>query len=159
MKKNKVLAITVITALSALFFISCGGNEHKEETKPAEPAVEKVETAPAPVEEVKAATGEEIYKKTCQACHQANGEGIAKTFPPLAKSDFLSHKESVIEQVIKGKTGEMTVNGQKYNSAMPPQVLNDNEIAEVLNYVYASWGNDNTKISVDEVKAIREKTK
>lgn len=33
--------------------------------------------------------GEEGYKNKCFACHQANGEGIANTFPPLANSDYL----------------------------------------------------------------------
>ena len=101
--------------------------------------------------------GEEIYKKTCIACHQANGEGIANAFPPLAKSDFLANKVEVIEQVIYGKTGEMTVNGVKYNGVMPPQALTDDEIASVLTYVYSSWGNTGGPVTSSEVSAIRLK--
>ncbi len=33
--------------------------------------------------------GSVLFKGTCSTCHQANGEGLASVFPPLAKSDFL----------------------------------------------------------------------
>ena len=103
--------------------------------------------------------GKAISIQICQACHQANGEGIPGSFPPLAKSDFLANKEAAILQVLNGKTGEITVNGQKYNSIMPAQgtALNDNDIAAVLNYVYSNFGNDGTKVTSDEVKEIRGK--
>src|SRR5690606_25382886 len=34
--------------------------------------------------------GKRVYGQTCIACHQAEGQGIANAFPPLAKSDFLN---------------------------------------------------------------------
>ncbi len=133
---------------------SCGGNETIQEPTSTETSItdnkiEKEETSSF-------AKGEEIYSKNCQACHQANGEGIAKAFPPLAKSDYLlADKLRAIKQVINGSTGEIIVNGQTYNSAMPPQALNDQEIADVLNYVLHSWGNNGETITVEEVKANR----
>ena len=103
------------------------------------------------------ALGEIVYKKTCLVCHQANGEGLQNTFPPLAKSDYITDKSRAIHQVIKGSSGEITVNGAKFNSTMPPQSLTDEEIAQVLTYVYASWGNNGPRVTVDEVKAERGK--
>ena len=41
---------------------------------------------------------------------------------------------------------------------MPPQPLSDDEIAAVLTYVYCSWGNTGNKFTIDEVKAVRNKT-
>ena len=104
----------------------------------------------------KIASGEQIYTKTCFACHQANGEGIANVFPPLAKSDFLNADvKRAIGFVLNGKTGEITVNGVKYNNIMTKQALTDDEIADVLTYVYNSWGNNKTNVSVSTVGEVR----
>ena len=100
--------------------------------------------------------GKNIYTKTCFACHQANGEGIAKVFPPIAKSDYLNADvKRAISIVLNGKTGEIIVNGEKYNSIMTKQTLTSDEVADVLTYVYNSWRNNNTNVTtkmVDEVK-------
>lgn len=104
----------------------------------------------------KIADGKQIYTKTCFACHQANGEGIPNAFPPLAKSDYLNADiKRAIDIVLHGKTGEITVNGQKYNSVMTKQALNDQEVADVLTYVYNSWGNNKTNVSVNTVLEVK----
>ncbi len=101
--------------------------------------------------------GKQIYMQTCFACHQANGEGVANAFPPLAKSDFLNaDTDRAIKTVIKGLRGEISVNGTKYNSIMPSQVLSDEEVANVLTYVYNSWGNNGTEVKPDMVKKVRK---
>lgn len=97
-----------------------------------------------------------IYQRTCVACHQASGEGVEGAFPPLAKSDYLlADKNRAIQQIIKGSTGEMTVNGTVYNSIMPAQELNDEEIKNVMNYILNAWGNSGGEVTLEEVKAQR----
>lgn len=104
------------------------------------------------------AMGKSIYSKTCFACHQNSGEGLNGAFPPLAKSDLLNADvNSVIDFVVKGKSGEMTVNGKKYNGVMPAQTLSDEEIANVLSYVYNSWGNSGKEVTPAMVAAQRKK--
>ena len=103
------------------------------------------------------ASGEDIYKQTCITCHQANGSGIPNTYPPLSKSDYLADKEKVISQVIRGSSAEITVNGTKYSNIMPPQQLNDEEIAAVLTYVYGNFGNSGGTVTPEEVKGVRAK--
>jgi len=106
--------------------------------------------------EQKIASGKNIYTKTCFACHQANGEGIASAFPPLAKSDYLNADvKRAIAIVLHGKTGEITVNGEKYNSVMTKQTLTDDEVADVLTYVYNSWGNNKTNVKVSTVQEVK----
>ncbi|WP_298707124.1 TonB-dependent receptor, partial [uncultured Chitinophaga sp.] len=106
--------------------------------------------------EERIALGKSVYAKTCLACHQDNGAGIANAFPPLAKSDYLNEDAGrAIDVVLHGKQGEITVNGQKYNGVMPAQVLSDEEIANVLTYVYASWGNKKQEIKPAMVAAKR----
>jgi nitrite reductase (NO-forming) len=100
--------------------------------------------------------GKEIFGTTCFACHQSEGQGIPNTFPPLAKSDYLNaDSKRAINTILHGLTGEVTVNGKKYNNIMPAQNLSDDEIANVLTYIYSSWGNNKTEITPEMVKALR----
>jgi len=100
--------------------------------------------------------GKEIYGTTCFACHQSDGQGIAGAFPPLAKSDYLNaDSKRAIKTILHGLNGEVTVNGKKYNSIMPAQNLSDDEIANVMTYIYSSWGNNKTEITTEMVKAQR----
>ena len=102
--------------------------------------------------------GKAIFARTCLACHQSEGQGIKAVFPPLAKSDYLNkHKDKSIDAVLFGLKGEITVNGEKYNSVMPSQALSDQEVADVLNYVYNNWGNNKTVVTPADIKKRREK--
>ncbi|KIX20355.1 membrane protein [Flavobacterium sp. 316] len=106
------------------------------------------------------AEGKSIYSTTCFACHQPNGEGLPNAFPPLAKSDYLNADVNrAIEIVLRGKTGEMTVNGKKYNSVMTAQTLTDEEIANVLTYVYSTWDNSKKEVTKEMVAKIRQENK
>lgn len=102
--------------------------------------------------------GKQIYSQTCYACHQPNGEGIANAFPPLAKSDYLNADvDRAISNLLHGLTGEITVNGKTYNSIMPAQNLSDEQIANVLTYVYNSWGNSKQEVKPEQVQKVRNK--
>jgi nitrite reductase (NO-forming) len=52
-------------------------------------------------------------------------------------------------------SGEIVVNGETYNNTMPAQALTDQEVAEILTYVYDSWGNNKTVVTEGQVKAER----
>ncbi|MCG2431530.1 copper-containing nitrite reductase [Aequorivita xiaoshiensis] len=102
--------------------------------------------------------GKDKYMATCVACHQANGQGIEGAFPPLAKADYLNEDvDRAIDIVLNGKSGEITVNGKKYNSVMTAQALSDEDVANVLTYVYNSWGNNKTDVTPEMVKAVRNR--
>ena len=102
--------------------------------------------------------GKRVYGQTCIACHQAEGQGIPNAFPPLANADFLNADVNrAIDIVLHGKSGEITVNGVKYNSVMTRQLISDEEIANVLTYVYNSWGNNKTVVTSEMVKKVKGK--
>jgi nitrite reductase (NO-forming) len=102
--------------------------------------------------------GKDKYMATCVACHQANGQGIEGAFPPLAKSDYLNADvDRAIDIVLHGKSGEITVNGKKYNSVMTAQALSDEEVSNVLTYVYNSWGNSKKEVTPEMVEAVRNR--
>src|SRR5690554_1088438 len=103
------------------------------------------------------AEGEKLYGIHCVACHQPDGKGMANVFPPLAESDYLlADKKRAIGTVLHGQTGEITVNGVKYNAVMPNLAyLNDEQIANILTYVTHSWGNEGYQVSAAEVASLR----
>lgn len=150
------------------------------EPPPAEPA--KVEEAPAPAEPAKPAEvdlstlsdadklaklmeiGKSVYETggsgglACVTCHQANGEGLPPSFPPLkGTKDLMGDCLKHASYVIKGLTGEIEVLGVKYNSAMPAQAgLSDLEIAAVITYERQSWGNDYGLCTPEQVAEARK---
>ena len=88
--------------------------------------------------------GKALYQTYCSNCHQADGSGLAKLYPPLAGSDYLMADLKEVACLIKnGKTGEITVNGIIYNQMMPANTnLTPIEIAEIITYISNSWGNE-----------------
>jgi len=108
--------------------------------------------------EIQMEKGKGVFMQTCFVCHQLNGEGLPGQIPPLAKSDFFARmsNEDAIRNVIAGRTGEVTVNGKKFNGTMTPlNYLSDDQIANVLTYVRNSFGNTGAAVTVDEVKQVR----
>jgi len=105
--------------------------------------------------------GARIYNTYCANCHQKNGKGDGNLFPPLSGSDWVAggnylEKESVIRVVLNGLEGPIKVNGKPYNSVMPKHnFLSDADIAAVLTYVRNSFGNNNSLVTVSEVKKVR----
>jgi len=104
------------------------------------------------------ARGEQVFRTNCRACHQSAGQGIPGAFPPLAKSDFLNaDKIRAIQTVTGGRQGKLVVNGQEFDGVMPEWTLSDEEIANLLTFIYNSWGNSGQEVSPEEVKAHRAK--
>ncbi len=102
--------------------------------------------------------GREIYTDFCMQCHLPDGKGTPKVFPPLAGSDWLINKRKESIHSIKfGLNGPIEVNGMPYNSAMTSLGLEDEEIADVMNYIMNNWGNTQKKmVTVEEVANIKK---
>lgn len=102
------------------------------------------------------AAGKIVYDRTCSACHMPAGNGVPAAFPPLAKSDFLNADAKRAARIaVAGLSGEVTVNGAKYNSVMPALGLSDEDAANALTYVYNSWDNNGTEVTPADVAAAR----
>tara|TARA_Y100000768_G_scaffold368263_1_gene332060 strand:- start:181 stop:579 length:399 start_codon:yes stop_codon:yes gene_type:complete len=95
--------------------------------------------------------GQEIYKDFCAQCHLEDGKGVKGIYPPLAKSDFLKDINRTISSIKYGLKGPITVNGEKYNSIMVSQGLDDEEISDVVNYILNSWGNSTKQLITEEI--------
>jgi nitrite reductase (NO-forming)/hydroxylamine reductase len=103
--------------------------------------------------------GKAAFLANCAACHQPEGTGLTGAFPPLAGSDFLKNtsESKVVASILQGMSGEMIVNGQKYNGVMPAMSqLSDTDVANIVSFIYASWGNTGNTVTPKEVAAARK---
>jgi mono/diheme cytochrome c family protein len=102
--------------------------------------------------------GKAIFLVNCAVCHQATGRG-GGPYPPLAGNPDVNQVDSanLIETVLNGRTGPITVNGTQYGGNMPSWrgQLSDVQIAAVLTYVRTAWQNGAPAVSEDQVAAAR----
>ena len=112
--------------------------------------------APAANKAERIERGQRVFNNICAACHQPSGVGIPGAFPPLAGSDYLNaDKKRAISVAMNGLSGPVKVNGKEYNSVMPALNLSDEDVANVLTYVYSQWGNAGHEVTPAEVAALR----
>lgn len=102
--------------------------------------------------------GKEIYATNCQNCHMAKGEGVGKVYPPLANSDYLMEDVNrSIEQVLNGTDDDTVIDGVNYSGQMTAfDMLSNQQIADVLNYIRNSWGNDGEMVTPKQVEKVRK---
>jgi len=102
--------------------------------------------------------GAAIYEKHCADCHQPDGTGVAKVYPPLAKNRSIlgSHPNNPMRMVLLGGFPPST-EGNPRPYGMPPFAydLSDQEVAAVVTYIRQSWGNSASSVSPVEVGAAR----
>jgi len=137
------------------------GQVNKLAPRTSKPAARAATARPAPHAAAQGPDGKVVYSTTCAACHQATGEGVEGTYPPLAGSEIVNGDEAkVVRIVLNGLTGPVEVAGETYSGMMPPWggVLKDPEIAAVLTYVRSTWGNKGAPITASKVAAIRAAT-
>lgn len=102
------------------------------------------------------ADGAIVYQTNCSSCHQAAGQGMPGTFPPLAGNPVVNGPAQTAIHIVKdGLSGAIAVKGITYNGQMPAWAgtLTPNDIAAVLTYVRSSWGNTGSAVTAAEVNA------
>ena len=115
---------------------------------------------PAASFDAKLAAGKKVYMQNCKSCHQGNGKGITGAFPPLAQSNWIKkNRKRAIKAIVHGLEGKIVVNDVTYNGVMPAVALNDEDVANVLTYVFNTWGNKGKMFTQEEVKAARAEKK
>lgn len=100
--------------------------------------------------------GESLYEIHCSNCHQKDGRGLGRVYPPLNKSDFMENNfEATLCLMRYGKTGEVIVNGISFNQGMKGvPYLTDLEVAEIATYIYNQWGRERGIVHVHQVQPI-----
>jgi mono/diheme cytochrome c family protein len=93
--------------------------------------------------------GEAIYRNVCAGCHMPDGRGAtgAGAYPALVRNAKLEAAGYPVLLVVNGRKG------------MPDfgRVLNDGQVAAVVNYIRGNFGNAYAdRVSVEDVKAARQ---
>lgn len=103
--------------------------------------------------------GRPIYENLCAICHQSDGQGAPSLAPPLAGTEWVTGpKDRLALIVAHGLSGPIQVNGQDWNSAMPPHgmhpALEGEKLNDVLNYIRAAWNNNSEPYEPGEARAL-----
>jgi len=124
-------------------------------------ALPPTERSAAPPNEAAAAPSERgarLYADRCANCHGERGEGVAGAYPALTgnRAIALSPPANLVHVVLRGGFPPTTA-GNPRPFGMPPfaTVLSDQDIADVLSHIRASWGQRAPAVSALEVSRYR----
>ena len=146
---------SIFFILLAFLLSACGGrNQNTQQQTQTQTPVNAEKSA-----EMANHPGKKVYDSFCLVCHMADGSGVPGMHPPLIQTDWVTgDKERLIDITLKGMSGKIEVNGETYNSIMPPHShLSDKQIADVLTYISQSFGNSAGEVTVEEVQKVRNK--
>lgn len=107
------------------------------------------------------AVGKQKYEQNCGICHGVDGLGKTAQAPPLAGSEWVNAKglNRLIRIPLAGLNGPIVVKGETmtFGSGMVGigQAMSDADLAAVLTYIRSSWGNQQSPVAADDVKAVR----
>jgi mono/diheme cytochrome c family protein len=141
--KNNIFII-----LSLVFICnSCGPNRGKQESFALKIKIKQYYI-----------NGKRLYKNHCSNCHQENGSGLVRLYPPINNMDYYRNDPDRIICIIRnGLKGEIFVNGISFNQPMPENKdLTNLEMAELVTYLYGKWGKQSRLIKPEEVAKVLE---
>ena len=102
-----------------------------------------------------AVQGEQLYLENCSQCHQADGEGLALLYPPLADDELLSRPDRIACAIRYGADGPKEIGGKTFNQPMAAvEKLTDLEVAEILTFLTTSWGRNQQITEADTVQQL-----
>jgi mono/diheme cytochrome c family protein len=102
--------------------------------------------------------GEKIYKAACVACHELNGSGAPRIYPPLpGNANLQSADASSTLRIILDGAETVTTPRAPNNGSMPAYAkkLSDQEIADVTTYMRNAWGNAAPAVTPAQVAKAR----
>jgi mono/diheme cytochrome c family protein len=105
------------------------------------------------------ADGEKLYKGACIACHEIDGTGAPRIYPPLpGNANLQSADPSSTLRVILDGAETVTTPRAPNKGSMPAYAakLSDQEIADVATYIRNSWGNAAPSVTPEQVKNARK---
>jgi mono/diheme cytochrome c family protein len=117
---------------------------------PAEP-----EGAAPPETNMKA--GAEIYAHACLSCHESDGSGAPRIYPPLPGNALLQSADpsSTLRIILDGAQTVTTPRAPNTGSMPPYKQLSDQQVADVTNYIRHSWGNTAILVTPEQVAKAR----
>ena len=137
-----ILWLAVASLIGAWLWLILGTSSHHAASVPSGLTSAAARGNNAPSAKLMA-KGRSVYAQQCAGCHQVSGKGVPGAFPPLANNPNLQDVDLVIDSVVRGKSGPVTVEGGRYDSTMPAfgDRLSNTEIAAVVTFTRNALGN------------------
>ena len=112
----------------------------------------------APPPPAQMSDGERIYRGTCVACHELDGSGAPRIYPPLPGNANLqsANPASTLRIILDGAQTVTTPRAPNAGSMPSYPKLTDQEIADVATYIRNSWGNAAPAVTADQVAKARQ---
>jgi mono/diheme cytochrome c family protein len=104
------------------------------------------------------AAGEKLYKGACIACHEDDGSGAPRIYPPLpGNANLQSADASSTLRIILDGAETVTTPRAPNKGSMPAYAakMTDQQIADVTNYIRNAWGNAAPLVTADQVAKAR----
>jgi mono/diheme cytochrome c family protein len=102
--------------------------------------------------------GAAVYAHACIACHEADGSGAPRIYPPLpGNANLLAADPSSTLRIILDGAQTVTTPRAPNAGSMPAYAkqLSDQQIADVANYIRNSWGNAAPAVTPAQVAKAR----
>jgi mono/diheme cytochrome c family protein len=101
--------------------------------------------------------GKQVYKQKCSGCHKEYGQGVEGVFPPIKGSQWIIREPELIASIItRGLGGEITVRGETYRSAMPPQDLTAQQTFNVIAYIRFAFAQKKPDFTIVDIQRIHK---
>lgn len=105
--------------------------------------------------------GANLYMQHCESCHVDTGKGYPPYLPPMAGNPPLMDPDpaSLINITLNGSS-RLIVDGTPDAYRMPGYraTLNDQQIADIVSFIRAGWGNNAPPVSAEDVAELRALT-
>jgi len=104
------------------------------------------------------ANGEKLYKGSCVACHEIDGSGAPRIYPPLPGNANLqsANAASAIKIVLVGAETLTTPRAPNTGSMPSYGQWRDQDVADVVTYIRNAWGNAAPAVTAEEVAKLRK---
>ena len=102
--------------------------------------------------------GAAVYAHACVACHETDGSGAPRIYPPLPGNALLQSTDpSSTLRIILDGAQTLTTPRAPNPGSMPAYAkqLSDQQIADVTNYIRNSWGNAAPPVTPAQVRKAR----
>lgn len=112
---------------------------------------------PAVLPEAVQRRGQGTYAMYCISCHGANGKGFDYVVPELANNGRVNVTlTNAVQVILNGAKTPITSGQTAYHMPGYAELLDDEAVAAVANYIGTSWGNAAPLIEANEVAKIRQ---
>jgi mono/diheme cytochrome c family protein len=112
-----------------------------------------------PPPDTQMANGQKVYRSACVACHEVDGSGSPRVYPPLpGNANLQSAIAASTLRIILDGAQTLTTPRAPNAGSMPAYAgkLSDEEIADVTTYIRNSWGNSASAVTAAQVAKARK---